>query len=243
MSEIRSPSASNDMRLMVFAYNFPHKKSVDFLSYLHLHGYQVEFVAAADRIQLNLPAYTLRVNPRHKAILHPKIVCERWGIPFFAVPHDSEELIALLKRYEIDFGIIAGARILKKPVIAAVNSGIVNFHPGLIPEVRGLDTLQWAIYHDLPLGVTAHLIDERVDAGRIILRKSMEVYPDDSFVDLSLRLYETQLEMLPETLQLLSKEAIEEFPSVPKGKHFPPMTEEYERDLPEKLRQRLRNLR
>ena len=60
---------------------------------------------------------------------------------------------------------IAGARILKRPVIDRFSIGIINFHPGLIPEARGLDALLWSIRGDLPLGVTSHLIDERVDAS------------------------------------------------------------------------------
>ena len=54
--------------------------------------------------------------------------------------------------------------------IKGLSKGIINFHPGLIPEARGLDTPQWCIYDGIPLGVTSHFIDSKVDAGRIIER-------------------------------------------------------------------------
>lgn len=117
-----------------------------------------------------------------------------------------------------------------------------NFPPGLIPEARGLDTLKWAIYHDLPLGVTAHFIDESVDAGRVILRREIPVNQDDTFVDLSLRLDETQVNLLPEVLELVKDKSIEEFPIVSCGKKAnPPMPNELEKELPEKLRHYLAN--
>lgn len=98
-------------------------------------------------------------------------------------------------------GVIAGARILKPQVIDQFKIGIINLHPGLIPEVRGLDAMMWAIYHDLPLGVTAHLIDHRVDAGRILLRKPIPLFPDDTLLDLSERLFEYQLEILGDAIE------------------------------------------
>jgi folate-dependent phosphoribosylglycinamide formyltransferase PurN len=41
-----------------------------------------------------------------------------------------------------------------------------------------------------------HLIDERVDAATVLLRRQIPVYQDDTLQDLSERLYETQLEVL-----------------------------------------------
>ena len=40
---------------------------------------------------------------------------------------------------------------------------IVNAHPGIIPLTRGLDSLKWAIYQNVPIGNTLHLIDNEVD--------------------------------------------------------------------------------
>ena len=102
----------------------------------------------------------------------------------------------------IELGIIAGARILKDPIIRAFPIGIINFHPGLIPEARGLDALLWSVYKGVPLGVTAHLIDSRVDLGRILVRETIPIYGDDTMLDLSERLHEKQLELLPKAIEL-----------------------------------------
>ena len=54
-----------------------------------------------------------------------------------------------------------------KNVIDSFSNGIINFHPGVLPENRGLDNLKWAIYNNLPQGVTTHLIDENIDVEQI----------------------------------------------------------------------------
>ncbi len=225
------------MRLAVFAYDFPHQKTQDFILRLFLEGYKIEFVVAARLIKLNLPESILRVKPVHIDVLHPAVICQRLSIPYHVLDHNSEAVAKLMRVNNIEVGLIAGARILKKPIIASARKGVINFHPGLIPETRGLDSLKWAIHNDLPIGVTAHFVDERVDAGRVILRREIPVGTDDTFIDLSLRLEETQLNLLPEVLELVKNKSVDEFPIVSFGKKAnASMPNELEKELPEKLR-------
>lgn len=232
------------MKLAVFAYNFPHKKTQDFLLRLFLEGLKVELVVGAEPVKLDLPKSILRVKPDHIGVAHVATVCHRLEIPYYVLPHDSEEVVGLLQANDIDIGIIAGARILTKPVIESVRKGIINFHPGLIPEARGLDALKWTIYEKLPIGVTAHFIDQRVDAGRIILRREISVEADDTFIDLSLRLEEAQVNLLPEVLALVEDRGVAEFPLVSTHrKPHPAMPAELEGELPRKLEQYIKHNR
>ena len=106
-------------------------------------------------------------------------------------------------------------------VIESFSKGIVNFHPGLIPEARGLDTPQWCVYDDIPLGITSHFIDSKVDAGLIIETKSLPEYPDDTLVDISVRLYQGQLEMFQSTMDKAINDNLESFSPVPKKRKAP----------------------
>ncbi len=192
---------SRELKLVVFAYNFPHKKTQDVLLRLWLEGYPIAAVLACDPVELSIPAPTVRTKLRHAALVHPSAVAERIGAPYHVVPHNDPEAVRLLQSLRPDLGLIAGARILKRPAIDAFRIGIINFHPGLIPEARGLDAMLWSIHRNLPLGVTAHLIDHRVDAGAILLRQRIAIHPDDTALDLSTRLYETQLELLKPAIE------------------------------------------
>jgi phosphoribosylglycinamide formyltransferase-1 len=99
-------------------------------------------------------------------------------------------------------------------VIDRFSKGIINFHPGLIPEMRGLDCVQWSVYKELTLGMTAHLIDSRIDAGRIIKRVILPEYRSDTLIDLEHRLYQSQLEQFSTVIELVFKHSVEEFPKV-----------------------------
>lgn len=182
--------------LVVFAYNFPHKKTQDFLLRLFVDGFRVAHVLAADPVKLDIPPASVRTKIRHRALVHPRTIASRIGAEYSVVDHSGSDALALLDRVEPELGVIAGARILDADVIDRFSAGVLNFHPGLIPEVRGLDAMLWAIRSDVPQGVTAHLIDRRVDAGRIVERRAIGVFADDTALDLQERLYETQLELL-----------------------------------------------
>ena len=46
----------------------------------------------------------------------------------------------IVKKYKINIGIISGARIIDKKIIKLFKYGIINLHPGKIPETSGLDS-------------------------------------------------------------------------------------------------------
>ena len=188
------------MKIAVFAYDFPHSKTERILWELYLNHITVDCVIAAPWENLNQPISAVRVKLYRQAMHHPRDICARLGIPYFVCAHNSDACVGILRNGKIDIGIIAGARILKPVVIDAVGTGIINLHPGLIPEASGLDALKWSIYKDIDLGVTAHFIDKRVDGGYIILQQTISLHCDDTFFDLSERLETTELIVLMEAL-------------------------------------------
>ena len=190
------------MKLVVFAYNFPHRKTHDFIYELVSKGYDIQAVIAADAVKLSIPPCEVRTKIRMRSAPHPRETAKLFRIPYLSIPHSGSEVEQALIELSPDVGVIGGARILKKGVIQKFKVGVLNFHPGLIPDARGLDALLWSIRDGLPLGVTAHLIDERVDAGRIIERRTIKLHPDDTVFDLTERLYGTQIDMLTHSIDL-----------------------------------------
>ena len=41
-----------------------------------------------------------------------------------------------------------GARILKPSAFSPFRKGVMNMHPGILPDNRGLDTIKWAILNN-----------------------------------------------------------------------------------------------
>lgn len=194
-----------NVKIAVFCYNFPHKKTQDILLRLFLEGIKINCIFSAEPIQLDIPPSIIHSKIKHIAVVHPKQIANRLGIKYYILPHNSLDVKELIKNNNIDLGIIAGARILKPYIINNFSIGIINFHPGLIPEARGLDTMLWSIYKGIPLGVTAHLIDDRIDAGRIIIKEKIPIYKNDTLLDLSERLYEKQIDILSPTIERVLK--------------------------------------
>ena len=60
---------------------------------------------------------------------------------------------------KIDLLVNAGTpRILKSNLLKAPSIGVINCHPGILPDFRGCTCVEWAIYLDQPIGNTVHLI-------------------------------------------------------------------------------------
>ena len=198
-------NAISEIPIAVFAYNFPHRKTQDFLFALKVLGADVRIVLLADPVKLRIPPSSVRTKIRHIGLIHPRDVVSAIGFSYRITEHNSKEVPSLIRESGAMLGVIAGARILKPHVINSFPLGIVNFHPGLIPEARGLDAVLWSILEMVPLGVTAHLIDEQVDAGKILSKKKIPLYCDDTIVDFTERVYETQITMLESALMLAAR--------------------------------------
>lgn len=191
---------SNSTGIVIFAYNFRHRKTQDFIFRLFGEGIPIRGIIAADAIKLKIPASSIRMKIRHSGLLHPEKIAKVIGCDYLVMPHEGDKIEAWLDETQPELGIISGARLLKPQVISKFTKGIINFHPGLIPEARGLDSLLWSINDRIPLGVTSHLIDHRVDAGDILEKRIINIFEDDSLLDLSERLHGLQLDMIKEAI-------------------------------------------
>ena len=184
------------MKIGIFTYNFPHFKTQQYLLELVVTDNKPEVIFAQDNKDLPFYQSKVRILPRHEYLHDIQSIARVLKIDLVNKDHDHPDTIDIIKNRELDLGIILGARILKKDTINAFKIGILNIHPGLIPENRGLDNLKWAIIDNIKQGVTTHLIDEYIDKGLIIDRQPIHVYPDDTLVDVALRLHEKGQEMM-----------------------------------------------
>ena len=63
---------------------------------------------------------------------------------------------------------------IKKPLIELSNLGCINFHSAPLPEFRGVSGYSFAIFQNLNYwGVSAHMVDELLDTGKIIKVKKI----------------------------------------------------------------------
>lgn len=107
--------------------------------------------------------------------------------------HDAQ-IIAELKRRDVELVCLAGyMRLLSRDFINAFPDRIVNIHPSLLPAFPGLDAQKQALETGAKItGCTVHFVNEDLDAGPIILQRSVEVRDDDTVESLSARILEQE---------------------------------------------------
>lgn len=225
-----------NLKIGIFAYNFEHKKTQEGILRLFLEGYDLSCILAQDKLKLNITESHIRVSPKGLSYVHPRQIAEKLDIPYHVVLHNSEECKELIKRYELDLGIILGARILKNDIIEAFKLGIINLHPGILPDNRGLDNLKWAILKNFKQGATAHFISEEIDKGRIILQEEIDVFKDDTLLDLHLRIQSKELDLMVKSLDILES-GKRDFEELGEGNYFKAVPEGLEADLIERFEQ------
>ena len=221
------------MRIGVFGYNFKHWKTQRGLENLVYAGFKPAVVLAANKKKLNIRKAKIRTAPKGLFLTHPKDVCEYHKIDYHIIAHDTKDTISLVKKYDLDLGIILGARILPKETIDAFKLGVINLHPGVLPENRGLDTIKWAICGSLPQGVTAHFVDEKIDRGREIVTKVAPIYNDDTLLDLKLRIQNLEQELMIESLRQITSPGfcMENLALLGRGNYHSTITENLEASL------------
>ena len=174
------------------------------------------FAANKIKLKLNTPK---RSNNKRFNFYHPRTVSRKLNSKYL-LRHDSKKLVKILKKEKFDLGIIAGARIIKKSVIECFKIGILNLHPGLLPINRGLDTHKWAVLKNWPQCVTAHLIDEKVDMGKFICKEKINVYLDDTLVDINYRLQSTEIDLMLKSINILKKKIFKKIKVKSKNLHI-----------------------
>jgi len=193
------------MKFAVFAYNFPHWKTQAGLFNLVMNGFIPDVVILQDKKPLNIPISNYRIAPKDEYLLDPKHVCYGLGLDYWLSDHDT---IKIANPEKDLFGVILGARILKQRTIDQFPKGILNIHPGILPGNRGLDNLKWSLVKGLPVGVTAHFIDSRIDMGYIVAKEEIKIYDDDTVRDLYLRQRDLQMKVLIDCMKLFAKDGI-----------------------------------
>ena len=123
------------------------------------------------------------INFKNKAIAEKKILNE-------------------LKKNKIELVCLAGfMKILSKNFIKNFKGKILNIHPSLLPKYKGLDTHRRAIENkDKYSGCTVHLVNSKLDSGKIILQKRVNILKKDTPVSLAKKILAQEHKLYPKAI-------------------------------------------
>ena len=146
---------------------------------------------------------------RSRSTLQPppvKLVALEEGLPVLQPERPrGPEFLAQLRALQPDISVVvAYGHILPRDVIDLPPRGTLNIHASLLPDYRGAAPIQAAIRDGLAwTGVSIMRMEEKLDAGPVLLQLGTTVIEDETFGELSLRLAELGAAALFEALALI----------------------------------------
>ncbi len=183
--------------------NFPFLNS--FLENLNKKSCLPKIILFDNKLLTNeeIERYCLRTGKKYSDI---KLYKEnQYAISYSQVQdHNNIETFKIIKGNDLDFLVNLGTpRILKEKIINSTKLGILNCHPGLLPEFKGCCCVEWSIFKDEPVGNTLHWMDTSIDSGPIISRHKTECFYADSYQKIRNRVYNDGSKVLVELISLM----------------------------------------
>jgi len=106
--------------------------------------------------------------------------------------------------------VVAFGQILPKALLDIPPMGCVNVHSSLLPRYRGAAPLNWCLINGEPeTGVTTMLMDQGLDTGPILLKRSTAIDENEDIVSLHDRMAAMGAQLLAETVEGLAAGLIE----------------------------------
>ena len=100
--------------------------------------------------------------------------------------YHSQDLLEILREYEIDLIVLAGFLWLVPPyLVANYRRRIINIHPALLPKYGGKGMYNHFVHEavhaagEKQSGITIHYVNEQYDEGDIIFQATCELEPGD----------------------------------------------------------------
>ena len=121
----------------------------------------------------------------------------------------EDRLLKLLKRYNVDLICLAGfMKILSGSFIRKFYKPILNIHPSLLPKYKGLNTHNKAIQNkDKYSGATVHIVNGKLDSGKIILQKRVKILKSDGGKSLEKKVLKIEHKIYPKAIiKLLARD-------------------------------------
>ena len=111
----------------------------------------------------------------------------------------DQALIAHIDRFKPDLIVLAGfMRILSDGFIDHYRNRILNIHPSLLPEFKGLHTHRRALEASKRLhGASVHFVSNELDSGPVVIQAEVPVLKNDTEKSLAARVLQQEHRIYP----------------------------------------------
>ena len=117
----------------------------------------------------------------------------------------EKKILLILKKNNIRMICLAGfMKILSKNFISKFKGKILNIHPSLLPKYKGLNTHERVLKNkEKYTGATVHLVNSKLDSGKIIAQKRIMVLKKDNKKSLEKKVLKIEHKIYPEAIKIL----------------------------------------
>ena len=129
--------------------------------------------------------------------------------------NDETVMMPLLRRYDIDFIVLAGfLPLIPNFLIEAFPRRIVNIHPSLLPKYGGKGMWGHHVHEavktagDAETGMTVHWVTPVCDGGDIIVQYRVALTPEDSADDIAEKEHQLEMKYYPQVIEQLLNDVI-----------------------------------
>ena len=142
-------------------------------------------------------------NSKAKGLNYAKIYKIKKKVLNFKNRNLSEDkILSILKINNIEMICLAGfMKILSKNFIKKFKGKILNIHPSLLPKYRGLNTHKRALNNkEKYSGCTVHLVNSKLDSGKIILQKRVKIKKNETEISLAKKILVQEHKLYPKAI-------------------------------------------
>ncbi|MEK6705642.1 MAG: formyltransferase family protein [Bdellovibrionota bacterium] len=111
-------------------------------------------------------------------------IFEKKNLPvIYAESMNEQRVIEWVRQNQIDIVVNLRTRcIYKKEILSAPRIGCINIHHGILPEYRGTFCDLYALSENRPAGFTIHAMNEKIDAGNILVKKTVSITGEKNYI-------------------------------------------------------------
>lgn len=137
---------------------------------------------------------------------------ERLHVPTAVTPkaelNDPNVMLPLLKKYSIDFIVLAGfLPLVPSFLIDAYPHRIINIHPALLPKYGGKGMWGHHVHEavkeagETETGMTVHWVTPVCDSGEIIAQYKVALSPEDTVDDIAEKEHQLEMKYFPKVVE------------------------------------------
>ena len=166
----------------------------------------LEALAAAASGQTVVMCVTQPDRPKGRGLgIEPSPVKQaavRLGLPLM---QPARLVSSLFQSLQPEVGVVAAyGQLISREVLALPAQGMLGVHPSLLPKYRGAAPVAWAILNgESTTGVTIFRLNERLDAGAMLVQQTVPIEAGEDAQTLTNRLARLGAEALLQTLKMI----------------------------------------